>query len=77
MRIRGELFFVEYLKHLDGRQRDTCAGAEDGGYAGLVEEVVVLSGNHTACSNEDILAAKFLELLDNLRNQGLVSCGER
>ena len=45
------------LEHLDGAYGNTCAGAEDGGNACRVEEVVVLSRYHTAGSYEDILAA--------------------
>ncbi len=36
-------------------------GAEDGGDASLVEEVVVLSGDDTAGDDHDILATQLLE----------------
>ena len=51
------------------------AGAEDGGNAGFVEEVVVLArGDDTTGSNHDIRTTEFLELLDDLRDEGLVTC---
>ena len=51
-----------------------CARAEDGGNAGFVEEVVVLRGDDTTGSDHDIRTAEFLELLDDLRDEGLVTC---
>ena len=50
------------------------AGAEDGGNAGFVEEVIVLRGDDTTGGNHDIRTAEFLELLDDLRDEGLVTC---
>ena len=52
------------------------AGAEDGGGACLVEEVIVLCGDNTAHDYHDVLAAQFLEFLDYLRNQSLVTGGK-
>ena len=53
------------------------ARAEDGGDTGFVEEVVVLRGDDTARSNHYVGTAEFLELLDDLRDEGLVTCRER
>ena len=52
------------------------AGAEDGGGACLVEEVVVLCGDNATHDYHDVLAAQFLEFLDYLRNQSLVTGGK-
>ena len=52
------------------------AGAEDGGCTCLVEEVIILCGDNTTHDYHDILAAQFLEFLDYLRNQGLVTGGK-
>ena len=52
------------------------AGTEDGGDAGFVEEVVVLGRNYSARSDHDIRTAEFLEFLDDLRDEGLVTCRE-
>ena len=51
--------------------------AEDGGNAGFVEEVIVLRGDDTTGGDHDIRTAEFLELLDDLRDEGLVTCRER
>ena len=51
--------------------------AEDGGNAGFVEEVVVLRGDDTTGSNHDIRTAEFLEFLNDLRDEGLVTCRKR
>ena len=68
---------VEDANHLDRTLRDACARAEDRAYASLVEEVVVLSRNHTTSGNENVGAAKFLQFSDNLRDKGLVACCKR
>lgn len=60
-RFGGLLSVREYLKHLDGRYGNTCAGTEDSCDARFVKEVIVLSGDYTAGSHEDVLAAEFLE----------------
>jgi len=51
--------------------------AEDGGNAGFVEEVIVLRGDDTTGGDHDIRTAEFLELLDDLRDEGLVTCCKR
>ena len=53
------------------------AGTEDGGNAGFVKEVIVLRGDDTTGGDHDIRTAEFLELLDDLRNEGLVTCRKR
>lgn len=52
------------------------AGTEDGGNTGFVEEVVVLRGDDTTGGDHDIRTTEFLELLDDLRDEGLVTCRE-
>ena len=52
------------------------AGAEDGGNAGFVKEVIVLRGDDTTGGDHDIRTTEFLELLDDLRDEGLVTCRE-
>ena len=47
---------------------------EDGGDTGFVEEVIVLRVDDTTGSHHDIRTAEFLELLDDLRDEGLVTC---
>ena len=75
-RARKELLSQEQFHDLHGGFGNAGAGAEDGGGACLVEEVVVLGGDYTAYYYHDILAAQFLEFLDYLRNQGLVTGGK-
>ena len=65
------------MHHLDGTLHDVSARTEDGGYACLVEVVVVLHGDHTTSGNDDVLTAKLLELLNHSGNKGLVTSGER
>ena len=74
--IRSLLLHKELHYHFCGvGNRGTRA--EDGGDTGFVEEVVVLRGDDTTGSNHDIRTAEFLELLDDLRDEGLVTCRER
>ena len=63
----------------DGASRLRYIGArtEDGGYACLIEEVVVLRADDTTGNHHDVLATEFLEFLNPLRHEGLVSCSER
>ena len=65
------------FKHTDSCQRNPCTGTEDGSHAGLIKEVVILSGDDTACYNNDILAAELLQFLDHLRHKGLVTGCQR
>ena len=52
-------------------------GTEDGSDTSLVEEVVVLGGDDTTGNDHDVLTTKFLQLLDELRNEGLVTGSQR
>lgn len=70
----GELFFAgEDFKHTDGRGGDAGTGAEDGGYASLIEEVVILGGNNTTGDNDYILTAEFFQFFDYLGHQSFVT----
>ena len=66
----------EQLHHLDGTYADRGAGSEDGGYTGIEEILVVLRRDNTTGHHHDVVAAQFLEFLDYLRNQGLVTGGK-
>ena len=66
----------EEFHYLDSRFGHRGAGAEDGGGACLVEEVVVLGGDNAAYHYHDILTAQFLEFLDYLRHKSLVTGGK-
>ena len=59
------------------RLRYIRARTEYGGYACLVEEVVVLRGDDTTGNHHDVLATEFLQFINHLRHEGLVSCSER
>ena len=59
------------------RLRYIRAWTKDGGYACLVEEVVVLCGDDTTGNHHDVLATEFLQFINHLRHEGLVSCCER
>ena len=52
-----ELLLHQELHYHLSRIGDRCTGAEDGGDTGFVEEVVVLRGDDTTGSDEDILTA--------------------
>ena len=52
------------------------AGTEDSGCTCLVEEVIVLCGDNATHNYHDILAAQFLEFLNYLRNQSLVTSSQ-
>ena len=56
---------------------DWCAGAKDSCDAGFVQEVIVLCGDDTSGGDHDIRTAEFLEFLDDLRDESLVTCRER
>ena len=68
------LFLHQQLHNHFGGVGNRGTGTEDGGNAGFVEEVVVLRGDDTTGSHHDIRTAEFLELLDDLRDEGLVTC---
>ena len=71
------LLLHQELHHHFGAICNRGAGAEDGGNAGFVEEVIVLRGDDTTRSNHYVGTAEFLELLNDLRDEGLVTCRER
>ena len=73
---RRQLFLHQQLHNHFGGVGNRGAGTEDGGNAGFVEEVVVLRGDDTTGGDHDIRTAEFLELLDDLRDEGLVTCRE-
>ena len=70
------LFLHQELHYHFGGVCNRGARTEDGGDAGFVEEVVVLRGDDTTSGDHDIRTAEFLELLDDLRDEGLVTCRE-
>ena len=71
------LLLVEQdLHHLDGGLGNAGARTEDGGDAGLIEEVVILGGDDTAGDDHDVLTTKLLQLFDELRDERLVTSGE-
>ena len=74
---RNLLLTHEQLHHLAGRVGHGCARAEDGGHACLIEEVIVLSRDHTTSNHHDVLTSQFLQFLYQLRNEGLVTCCQR
>ena len=77
MQKQEELFLHQQLHYHLGGMGNRGAGAEDSGYTCLVEEVIVLCRNDTTGGNHDIRATELLELLDNLRDEGLVTCRKR
>ena len=67
------LFLEQEVHHLNSSLGNGSTRTEDGSYASLVEEVVVLSGNHTTGNDHDIIAAQLVEFLDELRDERLVT----
>ena len=69
------LFFVKQnLHHLDSSLGHRGARTKDSGYASLVEEVVVLGRNDTACNHHNILTTKLFQLFNQLRDERLMTC---
>ena len=64
------------MHNFDGRTHDVGTRTEDGGYAGLVKEVVVVDGNYTSGNHGDVFTTQLLEFFDNGRNQRLVAGGQ-
>ena len=62
-----------YFRAISNRSTRT----KDSGNAGFVEEVIVLRGDDTTGGDHDIRTTEFLELLDDLLDEGLVTCRER
>ena len=61
------LLLHKELHHNLGRIGDGGSGAEDGGDAGFIQEVIVLCGDDTTCGDHDIRTAEFLEFLRRKR----------
>ena len=74
--VPSPLLLHEQLHNDLGAICNRGTGTEDGGNTGFVEEVVVLRGDDTTGGDHDIRTAEFLELLDDLRDEGLVTCRE-
>ena len=70
--LTSSLLHEQLHNHL-GTISDGGSGAEDGGDAGFVQEVIVLCGDDTTCGDHDVGSAEFLEFLDDLRDKGLSS----
>ena len=54
--------------------RHRSTRTKDSRYACLIQEIVILGRNYSARSNHYVGTAEFLELLDDLRDEGLVTC---
>ena len=74
---RRQLLLHQQLHDNFCRIRHRGAWTEDGGDTGFVEEVIVLRGDDTTGGDHDIRTVEFLEFLDDLRDEGLVTCRER
>src|SRR5690606_33353696 len=53
-----------------------CAGAEDGGHAGLLEGGVVGLGNDAAANHENVFPARFAQLFDQVGDESAMGAGE-
>ena len=71
------LLAKQEFHHLASSLGHGSTGTEDSGYASLVKEVIVLCGDDTAGNDHDVFAAEFLQLFNQLRDEGLVTCGQR
>ena len=69
--------------HLLGKQNvhqlacglcNACSGTEYAHNTGLVQEVIVLCRDYTACTHHDVATSEFLKLGNELWHKGLVSC---
>ena len=67
------LVFVENLHHFDCSMAHGCSRAEDASNTGIVEEFVVLSRDYTSCDDEDVFATEFLDFVDYLWNESLMT----
>ena len=75
--VAGKSVFQQDVHDFAGSLCYAGTGAEHGSHTGLIEEVVVLSGNYTAGNDHDVLATQFLQLFDELGNEGLVASSQR
>ena len=73
----NDLFLHQQLHNNFRRIGYRCSGAEDGGDAGFVQEVIVLCGDDTTGGDHDVGSAEFLEFLDDLRDEGLMTSCQR
>ena len=70
------LFTKENVHHFNSSFSYRCTRSEDGGHASLIEEVVVLGGNHTSGNHHDVFTSQTLQFRDELRDERLVTCGK-
>ena len=70
------LFFQHDFHNLTSSLGNRSTRAEDGYYASLVQEVIVLCRDYTTGKYEDVFTTKLLEFFHQLRNQGLVTGSE-
>ncbi len=68
---------ADFFDHLDGRILDSRTRPEDGLGTGVVQIIVILGWNHTTSEDDDVVTALVLQRLDQLRQQGLVTGGQR
>ena len=71
------LFLHKQLHDHLGTISNRSTGTKDGGDAGFIQEVIVLCGDDTTCGDHDVGSAEFLEFLDDLRDEGLVTGCQR
>ena len=73
-----DLFFLsavyKHLQQLNAAFRDVGAWSEDSLCTMVVEELVILWRNNPANADENIIAAQFLQLFHDTREQCLMSC---
>ena len=72
----GESVFQQDIHNLTSSLGNRSTRAEDGYYASLVQEVIVLCRDYTTGKHEDVFAAELLEFFHQLRNQGLVTSSQ-
>ena len=66
----------EQLHYHFGAVSNRSTRTKDSCYTCLVQEIVVLRGDDATGGDHDIRTAEFLELLNDLRDEGLVTCRE-
>jgi len=58
------------ILHLNKKKRKDCVtGSENGGSSKLVDQIVILRRDHSAYDDQNIRAAKFVQDVDQFRNQ--------
>src|SRR5665213_4076562 len=68
---------VQYLDNSLRRHGNHSARSVNAGYSGLVKKLVILRRNHAAYDYKDVVPIELAQLVDQLRHQRLVSCGQR